>query len=92
MLGEEKSKVPSRKESAFEIKKKEVKNEKPLRYDNNGTVICKKNKKKVKIMFSTPFENVVEIESFKGLNYMTGLPKEYVPQQQHTNCQCCFVY
>ena len=93
MLGEEKSKVPSRRDSIFKIKREPVvKDEKPVRYDNNGTVICKKNKRKVRITFAFPFENVVEIESFKGMNYVSGLPKEYVPQQQHTNCQCCTIY
>ena len=92
MLGEEKTKVPSRRASVFEIKRIPIVNEKPARYDTNGTEICKKNKRKVKISFAFPFENVVEIESFKGLNYVGGLPKEYVPQQQKTNCQCCNIY
>ena len=42
MLGEEKSKVPSRRASVFEIKKIPIVNEKLVRYDFNGTEIFKK--------------------------------------------------
>ena len=60
--------------------------------DKNGTVINKRNKKKVKISFKTPFEDVEYIESFKSFNVVHGIPKNdvFTPQQDH--CQCCQIW
>ena len=91
LIGKEKSKVPSKRTSLFE-KIKEKNAEKPVRKDKNGTVINKKNKKKVKITFNIPIEDVEYIESFKKFNVIHGIPKNdyYVPQKD--NCQCCQIW
>ena len=91
-----KTKAVCRKHSEFIIrrKKEEDKKEvkvKPQRFDNFGTLICKKNKRKVKIYIPENFEKVIEIESFKNLNYFRKMPREYIPQQQ-IKCQCCLIF
>lgn len=80
-----------KKEEENNNNKKEVNEIRPQRFDNYGTLICKKNRRKVKIYIPENFKNVIEIESFKNLNYIRGMPREYIPQQ-HTKCQCCVIY
>ena len=92
LLGKEKTKIPCKKISLFEKIKHKKEPEKPVRKDKNGTEINKKNKKKVKITFNTPFEDVEYIESFKKFNVVYGIPKnDYLPSQQD-KCQCCQIW
>ena len=62
--------------------------EKKIRKDNFGTIINKKNKKKVKIAFKTEIEDIQYIESFKNYNIFNGLPKTDTLIQQSENCKC----
>ena len=69
--------------------------EKKERTDIYGNVICKKNKKKVKVSFvdmvtSQPLVNITDIESFKNYNCVYGLPKEEKLEKK-SNCQCCLI-
>ena len=73
------------------VEKKEEK-EKIYRKDKNGTEICKKNKRKVKISFLEPFVKVTPIESFKKYNIMLGMPKGEKYINSRDNCQCCLVF
>lgn len=97
-----KSKFKERKESPFLVNiKKELKfgeNEnknKKERRDWNGTVINKKNKRKVQVTFQDwitddPLVDVIYIESFKNFNYMRNMPKEdFIAKSR---CECCTVF
>ena len=93
----EKNKRNKKDISRFAIKKeeKETSPEKKERTDIYGNVICKKNKKNVKVSFvdkvtSQPLVNIVDIESFKNYNYIYGIPKEE-KIDKNTNCQCCII-
>ena len=95
-LGEEKTKKHKKAESIFSYRSnvKETKNEKPVRRDNNGVEICKKNKKLVKIKFADPLENVEEIECLKGLYYVKDVrldDEDFVPGDK-VKCQCCMIF
>ena len=91
ILGQEKTKTPNKKISVFQkIKQKD--SEKAERKDNNGIVINKKNKRKVKITFNDPFEDVVYIESFKKFNVIVGQPKKDIFIKQHDECRCCCIW
>ena len=94
----EKEKKKKKENNLFIIKKevKEPTEEKNERTDIYGNVICKKNKKNVKVSFvdkvtSQPLVNVVNIESFKHYNYIYGIPKENKTEKTD-NCQCCLIY
>ena len=72
--------------------KEEPKNE---RTDINGTVINKKNKKKVKISFIDQIDKnkklvtEVKIESFKKYNIILGMPKyDYYDGNDKSNSKC----
>ena len=74
-------------------KKNDVKKE---RYDYNGNIISKKNRRKVHITFldeidKQPINKIIEIESFKKYNIMVGLPKEDYYYGNVAQC-CCFVF
>lgn len=97
----EKSKFKERKDSPFLVVKKtlnfdeEVKKNKKERRDAYGTVICKKNRRKVQVSFvdwisDEPLTDVVYIESFKGLNYMRNMPKEDFMVKP--TCECCGIF
>ena len=93
---EEKTKNRGPKKSVYALELKEEKKEeeqKIKRKDKNGTVICKKNKKKVKIAFHKPFVNIVPIESFKQYNVMIGIPKgdKYI-NSKNEECLCCLIF
>ena len=94
----EKGKRSKKDVSIFTKKKdeKEISPEKKERTDIYGNVICKKNKKRIKVSFvdkvtSQPLVNIVEIESFKNYNYIYGFPKEEKIEKS-SNCQCCFIF
>jgi hypothetical protein len=95
----EKDKKKKKRENNLMIIKKEEKksdDEKKERTDIYGNVICKKNKKNVKVSFvdkvtSQPLVNVVNIESFKNYNYIYGIPKEEKIEKS-SDCQCCTIY
>lgn len=93
---EEKKKSRGRRRSIFaleqkeEEKEKEVEEVKKYRKDINGTQICKKNKKKVKVGFTVPFVNVVPIESFKNYNIMIGMPRG--EKFKRDDCLCCLIF
>ena len=96
LLLKEKTKGRVKKENAFLARPKKI--VKKERFDRYGTVINKKNKKKVKITFVDeiryePLIKVVKIESFKKYNVILGIPKEdkYVGVSKN-NCQCCLLY
>ena len=91
---EEKIKYRGRRRSLYAIDPKEEQKEenKTIRKDKNGTEICKKNKKKVKIGFETPFANVIPIESFKQYNIILGLPKEEKYYNGRDDCKCCSIF
>ena len=72
-------------------KKEEEEKKKVYRKDKNGTEICKKNKKKVKIGFLEPFVDVTFIESFKKYNLVLGMPKGDTFIKDRENCQCCSI-
>ena len=90
---EEKQKSKGRRRSIYAMEhKEEAKNEdKKIRKDKNGTEICKKNKKKVKISFDKQFVNIIPIESFKKYNVMVGLPKGENYYNGRDDCQCCSI-
>ena len=90
---EEKQKSKGRRRSIYATEhKEEAKNEdKKIRKDKNGTEICKKNKKKVKISFDPHFVNVIPIESFKKYNVIVGLPKGEKYYNGRDDCQCCSI-
>jgi hypothetical protein len=94
----EKGKKKKKENNLFLIKKKEKEsiNDKKERTDIYGNVICKKNKKNVKVSFvdkvtSQSLVNIVNIESFKNYNYIYGIPKEE-QLEKTSNCQCCIIY
>ena len=85
-----------RRNNIYALKNKEEKKEKEeekkvYRKDKNGTEICKKNRKKVKIGFLEPFVNVTPIESFKKYNLLLGMPKGDTFIKDRENCQCCSI-
>lgn len=96
LLLQEKTKGNVKKENAFLVKPKKI--IKTERVDRYGTVINRKNKKKVKLTFvdeikNEPLIDVVKIESFKKYNVVLGIPKEdkYVGISKN-NCQCCILF
>ena len=65
-------------------------NNKKVRVDRNGIEINHKNKKSVKVTFidqidSVPFTEIVEIESIKRYNYISGMPNE----DKYVRDTCC---
>ena len=88
LILEEKNKYKSRKKSLYTVEENEVNKEenKIIRKDKNGVKICKKNKKKVKISFKIPFENITPVESYKQYNVILEIPKE---DNYMKECQCC---
>lgn len=101
----EKSKFKERKDSPFlvqQVRKNlkfgeedEEKKNKKERRDWNGTVICKKNRRKVQVTFvdwisDEPLTDVVYIESFKKLNYIRNMPKEDFIVKP--TCECCSIF
>ena len=78
----------------FVVKQKKI-DVKKIRYDYNGNIINKKNKRKVHITFldqikDQPINNIIEIESFKKYNIMIGLPKEDFYYGNVPKC-CCLI-
>lgn len=97
ILGELKTKRPCNIKPVNiqnKIEKKTESPEKKVRVDNFGTVINKKNKRKVKVVFKTPFKDVQYIESFKKYNLVNGLPKTdtLIPQFENCKCQTCQIW
>ena len=100
IIMEEKQKVRGKRGSiyALEQKKEEKKEEekkdeeKIYRKDKYGTIICKKNKKKVKVTFEENFEIVTPIESFKKYNVTIGIPKGEKYINRLEDCQCCEIF
>ena len=88
LILEEKNKYKSQKKSLYTVEENEVNKEenKIIRKDKNGVKICKKNKKKVKISFKIPFENITPVESYKQYNVILEIPKE---DNYMKECQCC---
>ncbi len=85
------------KKSIFKVeqkieKKEETEKEKIYRKDKNGTEICKKNKKRVKISFLEPFAQITPIESFKKYNIILLMPKGEKYINSRDNCQCCIIF
>ena len=69
------------------------------RRDVYGNLICKKNKRKVRVTFADeieegkPLASVIDIESYKKYNYIFGMPKvDTINKNITTNCQCCNVF
>lgn len=69
------------------------------RKDINGTVIKKKNRKKIKISFAdqinenNPLATIIDIESFKKYNVIYGMPKEEIIHKNvSSKCQCCNIF
>lgn len=95
----EKNKKNKKDFNRYTVKKEEEKEEysvKKERTDIFGNVICKKNKRKVKVSFvdivtTQPLVNVIEIESFKNYNYIYGIYKEE-KIDKISKCQCCIIY
>ena len=95
----EKNKKNKKDFNRYTVKKEEEKEEysvKKERTDIFGNVICKKNKRKVKVSFvdivtTQPLVNVKEIESFKNYNYIYGIYKEE-KIDKISKCQCCIIY
>ena len=90
-----KTKNRGQKRNVYALEQKEVKNVEQntiYRKDKNGTAICKKNKRKVKVSFEEPFVNVVPIESFKKYNVLIGIPKgeKYINSKDEV-CLCCII-
>ena len=82
--------------SIFANKKseKEILIVKKERTDIYGNIICKKNKKNIKVSFidkvtTQPLVNIVAIESFKNYNYIDET-KEKI--EKTTDCQCCITF
>lgn len=99
----EKCKYKERKDPSFLIKvKKNLKfgddaNEKNKkeRRDWNGTVICKKNRRKVQVTFADwagdePLTSIIYIESFKNFNFIKNMPKEDFIIKP--TCECCNIF
>ena len=94
---EEKKKNRGLKRSVYALEpkeeiKEEEKEEKKYRKDKNGTEICKKNKKKVKIGFLEPLAKIIPIESYKKYNLIANLPKGERFMGDKEKCQCCLVF
>ena len=91
LLLEEKSKYKTSKNmNNAEEKEEKKEEEKILRKDRNGVPICRKNRRKVKITFHIPFENVTPIESYKQYNVLLGMPKdENFMNDKFGECHCC---
>ena len=97
LLGQEKSKI-NKKEPIYVLKKGEIppkEDNKIERTDRYGTIINKKNKKKVKISFIDQIDRhkklvtEVKIESFKKYNIILGIPKEdYYDGNDKSNSRC----
>jgi hypothetical protein len=93
-------KLKVKKKRSFNGKKKEEeKNIEPkkLRYDNYGNIINKKNKKMVHIVFADELNEKsiteeIQIESYKKLNFMEGLPKEDSLNPSNAFNKCCNIY
>ena len=87
---EEKMKYKNNKKTYILEEKEEKKDEKNLRKDKNGVPICRKNRRKVKISFETPFVVETPIESYKKYNILLGIPREdnYM-NSKLGECQCC---
>ena len=73
---------------------KEILIAKKERTDIYGNIICKKNKKNIKVSFidkvtTQPFVNIVAIESFKNYNYIDET-KEKI--EKTADCQCCITF
>ena len=69
------------------------------RRDVYGNLICKKNRRKVRVTFADeieeekPLASVIDIESYKKYNYIFGMPKvDTINKNITTNCQCCNVF
>ena len=90
---EEKKKNRGAKKSLYAVEHKEQikEDKKKCRKDKNGTEICRKNKKKVKIGFEEQFVNIIPIESFKRYNIVLGLPKEEKYYNGSDDCRCCLI-
>ena len=87
---EEKMKYKTNKKAYLMEEKEEKKDEKNLRKDKNGVPICKKNRRKVKISFGTPFIIETPIESYKKYNILLGMPRDdNFINSKVGNCQCC---
>ena len=76
-------------------KEKEISPEKKERTDIYGNLICKKNKKNVKVSFidkvtTQPLVNIISIENFKNYNYINGPKEENLDKK--ANCQCCITF
>lgn len=87
---EEKMKYKTNKKTYLMEEKEDKKDEKNLRKDKNGVPICKKNRKKVKISFETPFKIEIPIESYKKYNILLAMPREdNFINGKVGECQCC---
>ena len=100
LLSQEKTKVNKKEVSYFALKKDLPKEDsKKERTDRNGTIINKKNKKKVKVTFNDEINKnklvtEIKIESYKKYNLISGMPKEdyYLGVSKKTTCKCCSIY
>ena len=79
--------------------KEESDNTSRERRDVYGNLICKKNRRKVRVTFADeieeekPLASVIDIESYKKYNYIFGMPKvDTINKNITTNCQCCIVF
>ena len=79
--------------------KEESDNTSRERRDVYGNLICKKNRRKVRVTFvdeieeEKPLASVIDIESYKKYNYIFGMPKvDTINKNITTNCQCCNVF
>ena len=100
LLSQEKTKVNKKEVSYFALKKDLPKEDsKKERTDRNGTIINKKNKKKVKVTFNDEINKnklvtEIKIESYKKYNLISGMPKEdyYLGVNKKAVCKCCSIY
>ena len=100
LLSQEKTKVNKKEVSYFALKKDPPKEDsKKERTDRNGTIINKKNKRKVKVTFNDEINKnklvtEIKIESYKKYNLISGMPKEdyYLGVNKKTTCKCCSIY
>ena len=96
IICEEKKKNRGLKKSVYAIEPKEEEKkeeeEKKYREDKNGTVICKKNKKKVKIGFLEPLAKIIPIQSYKEYNAMENMPKGKRFIDSKETCLCCSIF
>ena len=97
LIEKEKNKKKKELNNLFAKKEeeKELSFDRKERTDIYGNVICKKNKKNVRVSFVDvvtlqPLVNIIDIESFKKYNCVIGLPKEEKIDKK-PNCQCCLV-